>query len=343
MEKDEMSIQTAIDGLSARIQAAFAALEEKGADLPEQKTTRTLKTALEDMPVTPAEAYTKVKFQNGTEAFFELAGTLDASAVPGLSDAVEFQAGAEVTDIAAGTFSGCSQLTSVTIRGKTWQDAIDGGYWGVPDPSVIRGDWDRYLSFANVRENAGAAATVKMQKSEDADYLLPEISLLSSSNGEDWRPYDLTSTITLNSYGDRVFLKAAAQNTAFAAGADDSSQSIKSYWKFNLGNTYIAANGSVMSLLDGESELTSVSADFCFASLFRENSKLLKLPLLPAKALEGKCCYKSMFYKCNGISDATELPAEKLSLACYASMFSNCACLIRAPELPANDLERRCY
>ena len=102
------------------------------------------------MQTTPDEVYTKMKFQNGIEAFFELTGTLNADMVPGLSDAVEFQAGIEITDIAAGLFSDCSQLTSVTIRNKTWQETIDNySSWGISDPNIMHGDWDKYLSFAN--------------------------------------------------------------------------------------------------------------------------------------------------------------------------------------------------
>ena len=86
-----------------------------------------------------------MKFQNGIEAFFELTGTLSADMVPGLSNAVEFQTGIEVIDIAAGTFSDCALLTSVTIHNKTWQDAIDNNYWGISDPNIMHGDWDKYI------------------------------------------------------------------------------------------------------------------------------------------------------------------------------------------------------
>ncbi len=138
-----MSIQTAINDLSARIQSAFTALEAKGIDVPAQKTTTTLKSILETAELCQTDIYTKIKYQNGVETFFEIDGTLDTNLIPNLSDIVEFNVGINVDDIASNMFSDCISLTSVTIHNKTWQDVIDNNYWGIQDPNIIHGDWDK--------------------------------------------------------------------------------------------------------------------------------------------------------------------------------------------------------
>jgi len=90
-----------------------------------------------------------IKYSNDVKSFYLIEEELDIDTIPNLSDAVEVKLGTNITDIAFNVFNVCASLTSVTILNKTWQDAIDNSYWGISDPNIIHGDWDKYLSFAN--------------------------------------------------------------------------------------------------------------------------------------------------------------------------------------------------
>ena len=50
-----------------------------------------------------------------------------------------------------------------------------------------------------------------------------------------------------------------------------------------------------------------------------------------------------MFYYCEMLTEAPDLPATKLAASCYNSMFRNCSNLTTAPILPATKLVDNCY
>lgn len=151
LRNKKMSIATAITNFKNRINAIYDVLEEKQAEMPKKKDTRNLPQTIESVPTSldAKEEYTMVRRSDGVKSFYLIEGTLSTDSIAGLSDAVEVKLGANVTDIAGGVFSDCALLTSVTIRNKTWQDAIDNSYWGISDPNIMHGDWDKYISFAN--------------------------------------------------------------------------------------------------------------------------------------------------------------------------------------------------
>lgn len=70
----------------------------------------------------------------------------------------------------------------------------------------------------------------------------------------------------------------------------------------------IKVSGNIMSLLDKTCELMSVP-NYGFSCLFRDCTKLLSLPLLPATSL-GKYCYASMFTRCTEIKISTTQTEE---------------------------------
>ena len=80
------------------------------------------------------------------------------------------------------------------------------------------------------------------------------------------------------------------------------------YSSFKAHGDSFGVSGSIMSLIDNNTDLKSIPSDFCFFSLFEECTLLTTAPELPATSLT-KCCYKNMFYKCYSLASAPELPA----------------------------------
>ncbi len=100
--------------------------------------------------------------------------------------------------------------------------------------------------------------------------------------------------------------------------------------------------GSIMSLIDKETEVNTIPCDGCFHCLFIGNTALIGAPTLPATTLK-PCCYDFMFSGCTGLKEAPALPAKHLEYSCYEGMFGNCYGLSTAPDLPATELSQSCY
>ena len=70
-------------------------------------------------------------------------------------------------------------------------------------------------------------------------------------------------------------------------------------------------------------------------------NSLTVAPELPATTLAANC-YHYMFYGCSSLSVAPELPATTLAPYCYCYMFYGTS-LTTSPILPATILDRFCY
>ena len=175
-----------------------------------------------------------------------------------------------------------------------------GGYWG--------------LCFT--AEEAGA--TVAMKKSGTP----PEVSLLYSTDAANWSPFVVgTTTVTLASIGDKVWLKAnSGGNARFGS-------STSNYNTFSLSGQ-IAASGNIMSLLDGETEsyTISVESNYCFFMLFSGCSSLTTAPELPATTIAARG-YLRMFQNCTSLKVAPFLPATTVANQQYIQMFDGCSSL----------------
>ena len=189
-----------------------------------------------------------------------------------------------------------------------------GGYWG--------------LCFTAEQANS----TVAMVANGSA----PSVNLLYSTDAANWSPFVVgTTTVTLASVGDKVWIKAGTGgNTAMATATND-------YNNFSLSGL-VAASGSIQSLIDGDSETFVIQTPYCFRYLFRGCASLTAAPELPAETLADSC-YSAMFYQCISLTTAPTLPAETLASSCYNSMFHGCSSLNAAPSLPATTMGSRCY
>lgn len=103
-----------------------------------------------------------------------------------------------------------------------------------------------------------------------------------------------------------------------------------------------ACSGNIQTLLEYGNPPTSISAAYCYASMFERCTNLTQAPELPATTL-ANYCYQNMFYGCTSLTKAPELPATTLALSCYKNMFNYCIRLTQAPELPATTLAETCY
>lgn len=103
-----------------------------------------------------------------------------------------------------------------------------------------------------------------------------------------------------------------------------------------------ACSGNIQTLLEYSNPPTSIPANYCYSSMFRNCTNLTAAPVLPATTL-ASYCYSYMFYTCTSLTTAPELPATTLASYCYSTMFQGCTGLTRATELPATTLARGCY
>ena len=103
----------------------------------------------------------------------------------------------------------------------------------------------------------------------------------------------------------------------------------------------VACSGNVMSLRLNGGKVQSLE-DYCFQYMFYQCQGLTTAPELPETTLASRCYY-GMFQGCTNLTKAPDLPATALANNCYGYMFCNCKSLTEAPELPATNLAQYCY
>lgn len=181
-----------------------------------------------------------------------------------------------------------------------------------------------YLSFSAVE--AGASVSMEIF----GEYEAPSIEY--STNGLDWTAFDFSSpqTITLPELGDKVYWRNTGE-------ADYFSKNENQCIAFVLGESKVAADGNVMSLIDKSCKSLAIPRDACFNYLFAGCKSLVSAPDLPATQLT-PYCYEYMFYGCKSLEEAPDLPADVVPYAAYSYMFHSCSSIGKAPELPAKEV-----
>lgn len=104
----------------------------------------------------------------------------------------------------------------------------------------------------------------------------------------------------------------------------------------------VACAGDIRTLLDWKNYKTVTTDQARFCKLFYNCNALTSAPDLPAKDL-ADYCYCFMFESCTSLKTAPKLPATKLAGRCYFRMFNDCKSLEAAPTLPAESLASFCY
>ena len=154
-------------------------------------------------------------------------------------------------------------------------------------------------------------------------------SLEYSVNNNEWNELDCNVLMFGGEYGD---LRLRGKNKNGTSGA-------------TIGfaeEPLVSCSGDIRTLLDYENYTTVNTSLANFKNLFYGCEKLKTAPELPSIILADEC-YLGMFFQCTNLSTAPELPATTLSKRCYETMFYGCTNLTTAPELPATTLTESCY
>ena len=109
-------------------------------------------------------------------------------------------------------------------------------------------------------------------------------------------------------------------------------------YKYFIMSGSISASGNIMSLFN----FSTTIPNYGLSHLFYNCESLTQAPELPATTLSDYC-YSGMFSGCESLTQAPVLPATTLGVSCYAGMFQFCTSLTTAPELPATTLKPSCY
>ena len=152
---------------------------------------------------------------------------------------------------------------------------------------------------------------------------------------EEWVNNNDGTTITLTNIGDKVYFRAKQENERFGT-------SLNAYNNFVMTGK-IAASGNLNTLLKADGSVVDLTGrSYCYGHMFYYCESLTQAPELPARIL-AEDCYSSMFNNCTSLTQAPELPATELASYCYGGMFADCLSLTQAPELPATTLAEYCY
>ena len=111
---------------------------------------------------------------------------------------------------------------------------------------------------------------------------------------------------------------------------------------FTVPSVKVACTGDIRTLLDYKTYKTVATDQAKFCDLFFNCNALTSAPQLPATTLASKC-YSYMFSGCTNLKSAPELPAKTLAYSCYSYMFNGCTSIESAPALPATTLAVYCY
>jgi hypothetical protein len=153
-----------------------------------------------------------------------------------------------------------------------------------------------------------------------------------SLNGMNWSTFDTSSSITLASVGNCVYIR----------GTLSASQTESSYTRFRLDGNF-KVSGKIGYLWNKNNPEAALK-EYCGFHLFTTNPALTDASELTFPSTTSSNCYNGMFWQCTGMTiGPTALPATTLSTFCYYNMFQQCSALTKAPILPAATPVIACY
>ena len=155
-------------------------------------------------------------------------------------------------------------------------------------------------------------------------------SLEYSVNDGEWKKLGTASVVFGGEKGGVLRLRGKSE-----IGTD--------YGHFIFGNSVpVSCSGDIRTLIDYEKYKTVDTSKAVFVQLFYECECLIQAPDLPATTL-AENCYGKMFEGCTSLVKAPALPATTLAKGCYNYMFDKCTSLVETPALPATTLVEECY
>lgn len=223
-----------------------------------------------------------------------------------------------------------------------------------------------FLCFTN-EQNTSSTISLTIPAGFKLLYSTNDI-LKDETEIEPWKTYVSGTTVTLNSYGDKLFFKAGeidaqgnytkSSNNSFSTGSGDGQ-----YYKFTIpASSRVSVSGHLLSILkENYTEITSYYTPtnknkYIFYKLFDNCQGLTNASQFKLPNFVSPYCYAWMFNDCRKLTLAPELPATDLTIEnittteakrghehCYDRMFRNCYALLQAPALPATKLSYGCY
>ena len=191
--------------------------------------------------------------------------------------------------------------------------------WGAG--CMFAADW-----FTVTAVTAGAKVTIVNQGSGGEK---PSLQC-STDGGATWTTFTAgSSSVTLSAVGSKAMFKGVNPNGF--------NREYNSGYRFSS-TADIAVSGNIMTLIDGDSPGTTITAEACFALLFMNCDKLVSAQGLqmPATTVSPFCYYR-MFYRCSRLADAPEvIGAKKLPNDACHDMFYQCKLLTEAPRMAAD-------
>ena len=157
-----------------------------------------------------------------------------------------------------------------------------------------------------------------------------------SVNGGKWENVVKDTKVLFGGTNGNLRLRGTNKN---GTATDDSNYSTII---FTVPSVKVACTGDIRTLLDYKTYKTVATDQAKFCDLFFNCNALTSAPQLPATTLASKC-YSYMFSGCTNLKSAPELPAKTLAYSCYSYMFNGCTSIESAPALPATTLAVYCY
>jgi len=160
-----------------------------------------------------------------------------------------------------------------------------------------------------------------------------------SQNGSIWQVWDGSEIDSLN---NKLYLRGSNPlNTLYCESTYTDTTLLLEQ---DASEKSVSVSGDVMTLLDYKNAEACEMEDSAFECLFDSNSALTDASnlLLTADELT-EYCYSGMFYGCENLEVAPQLPATVLAENCHYEMFRDCTSLKAAPSLSATELKKYCY
>ena len=195
-----------------------------------------------------------------------------------------------------------------------------------------------YITFTAGEEQIFKIITKSSSNGPDGENEPYKISGLQYSlNNGDWKDVEETG-LRVTFGGTNGTLRLRGKNIEGTAKDDRNYATIT----FEKADVTVTCTGDIRTLLDYEIYKTVATDQARFCYLFYNCEAMTSAPDLPAETLADDC-YSYMFYGCTSLKTAPKLPATTLADDCYFNMFSGCTALETAPTLSAETLKTYCY
>ena len=248
----------------------------------------------------------------------------------------------EVADGESTTTEKYTTTPTTFVAGNSYTYQLKVGKNKISVSGISVADWDTGKITDNGKAECvppyvtfKANAEQKFKMTTFGDYTISGLEY--SVNGGDWKTV-VAGGEGVTFGGTRGNLRLRGTNTNGTASGWSKYSTIK----FTEANVNVACTGDIRTLLDWRNYNIVETNNARFCSLFYDCNVLTSAPELPATTLAGNC-YDSMFSGCTSLTAAPELKATTLAKQCYYSMFQGCTSLTAAPELKATELAARCY